>query len=180
MRIPVFQRFHSRSLTFLTSRLARSIASSSMLSGTMKRGLAVAHFFMFIFTIFLPPSHDIKAFRKGSAPVNTFGCKSNASLKRNVVKVSYLNKLDTVTVVAEDGGKGHFPNLVQLVLRERGWWDVVLIPERKLRCDTIENACVKDTSICPLACSSTSASQEGIRRLDPRRLLCWGSPPGRR
>ena len=105
MRIPVFQRFHSRSLTFLTSRLARSIASSSMLSGTMKRGLAVAHFFMFIFTIFFPPSHDIKAFRKGSAPVNTFGCKSNASLKRNVVKASYLNKLDTVTVVAEHRGK---------------------------------------------------------------------------
>ena len=80
MKVPVFQRFHSRSLTFLTSRLALSIASNSMLSGTMKRGLAVAHFFMFIFTIFFPPSHDIKAFRKGSAPVNTFGCKSNASL----------------------------------------------------------------------------------------------------
>ena len=88
---------------------------------------------MFIFTIFFPPSHDIKAFRKGSAPVNTFGCKSNALLKRNIVKASYLNKLDTVTVVTKDGGKGNFPDLIQLVLRERRWWDVVLIPERKLR-----------------------------------------------
>ena len=82
MKVPVFQRFHSRSLTFLTSRLALSIASNSMLSGTMKRGLAVAHFFMFIFLIFFPPSQDINAFRKGSAPVNTFGCKSECSLNQ--------------------------------------------------------------------------------------------------
>ena len=46
-----------------------------MLSGTMKRGLAVAHFFMFIFMIFFPPSQDINALRNGSAPVNTFGCE---------------------------------------------------------------------------------------------------------
>ena len=71
----VFQRFHSLSLIFLTSLLALSMASISMLSGTMNRGLAVAHFFMFILTIFLPPSQDMRAFRKGSSPVNTFGWK---------------------------------------------------------------------------------------------------------
>merc|ERR1719430_1184813 len=69
----VFQRFHSLSLIFLTSLLARSIASISMLSGTMNLGLAVAHFFMFIFLIFWPPSHAIWAFRNGSEPVKIFG-----------------------------------------------------------------------------------------------------------
>ena len=47
--MPRWKRLHSLSLMTDTSLLARSMASSSMLSGTMKRGEAVAHGFRLSF-----------------------------------------------------------------------------------------------------------------------------------
>ena len=61
---PVFHRFHSWSLILFTSLRALSMASTSMLSGTMNRGEAVAHLLRFIFLIRLLPSQAIKALRK--------------------------------------------------------------------------------------------------------------------
>ena len=57
--------------------------------------------------------------------------KHNVKETRKVHKrESYLNKFNAVAVVAENRGKRHFPDLVQLVFGEGGRGNVILVPEQ--------------------------------------------------